>query len=159
MTACSKCKVLPSGSQNRPCSEQITGPLQTPLPNRRFQRAWTGTRPICGKLSYWRLKNQGGDARWLGFMLLLPQTKCAHELSIHFPRCAVWHWDWWFWWPAGLLFPQWPCGSWRRRCEQSQHSKIWERQSVHGKEACLEGTQCSSGRARALAPLLLEPQH
>ena len=28
-----------------------------------------------------------------------------------------------------------------------------------GKEACLEGTRCSSGRVRALALLLLEPQH
>ena len=28
-----------------------------------------------------------------------------------------------------------------------------------GKEACLEGALCSSGRAGALAPLLLEPQH
>ena len=58
-------------------------------------------------------------------MLLLSQTKCPHGLSIHFPHCAVWHWDWWFWWPAGLLFSQWPWGSWRRHCEQSQHSEIF----------------------------------
>ena len=28
-----------------------------------------------------------------------------------------------------------------------------------GKEACLEGALCSSGRAGALAPLILEPEH
>ena len=45
-------------------------------------------------------------------------------LSIHFLHCTAWHWDWWLWWPAQLLFPQWLCSSWKRCCGQSLHSKI-----------------------------------
>ena len=58
------------------------------------------------------------------FMVLLTQIQCEHELSIHFLPCAGWHWDLSLRWPAGLLFSQWLCGSWRRLFEQSQHSKI-----------------------------------
>ena len=61
---------------------------------------------------------------WQNFKVLLTQIQCAHNLSIHFLHSAAWHWNWWPWWPAGLLFPQWLCGSLRRRCEQSRHSKI-----------------------------------
>ena len=58
----------------------------------------------CHALLQGIFPNQGLDPsllhvlhwRWIlfffffsGFMLLLPQTKCAHELSIHFPLCAV----------------------------------------------------------------------
>ena len=58
------------------------------------------------------------------FKVLLTQLQCAHNLSIHFLHCAAWHWDWWLWWPAGLLFPQWLCSSLRRHCDQSQQNKI-----------------------------------
>ena len=56
------------------------------------------------------------------FLVLLIQ--CVRELSIHFFHYTAWHWDWWNWWPSGPLFPPWICGSWRRHCEQSLHSKI-----------------------------------
>lgn len=60
----------------------------------------------------------------LSFTVLLTQTKCAKELSIHFLSCPVWHWDWWLQRTVGLLFPQRLCGPWRRCCEQSQHSDM-----------------------------------
>ena len=62
---------------------------------------------------------------WLffSFMILLKEIQRSHKLSIHFLCCADWRWDWWLWWPARLLFPQWLWVSWRRQCEQSQHQQ------------------------------------
>lgn len=58
------------------------------------------------------------------FLVLLTQIWRAHKLSIPFLCCIALCWDWWLWRPAGLLFPQWLWGSWRRHYKQSLHTKI-----------------------------------
>lgn len=54
-------------------------------------------------------------------MVLLTQVRHAPKLSI---RLLCWHWDWWLWWPEGLLFPPWLWGSQRRHGEQSLDGEI-----------------------------------
>lgn len=39
-----------------------------------------------------------------GFTALLTHIQCAHKLCIYCLHCVAWHWDWWFWWPAGCSF-------------------------------------------------------
>ena len=68
-----------------------------------------------------------GLLQWSLFLqnvkVLFTQIQRAHNLSVYslssLRSLALGPW-----WPAGLLSPQWLPGSLRRRCEQSQHSKV-----------------------------------